>query len=106
VKEKSDRRRMDSIYCHFGNLCNCAHYDRTDKRKEGKKMKAEFKDGYWTACYGGSVLYEKSMLQRMTKADLIELIECAQHNYEVLLDERDHFQDMVLSMNKELEEGK
>ncbi len=28
------------------------------------------------------------------KADLIELIECAQHNYEVLLDERDHFQDI------------
>lgn len=40
-------------------------------------MKAEFKNGYWTACYGGSVLYEKSTLQRMTKADLIELIECA-----------------------------
>jgi hypothetical protein len=38
-------------------------------------MKAEFKDGYWTACYGGSVLYEKSTLQRMTKADLIELKE-------------------------------
>lgn len=91
---------MDSIYCHFGNLCNCAHYDRTDKRKEGKKMKAEFKGGYWTACYGGSVLYEKSTLQRMTKADLIELIECAQHNYEVLLDERDHFQDMILSIEQ------
>ena len=40
------------------------------------------------------------------KADLIELIECAQNNYEVLLDERDYFQDMVLSMDKELEEGK
>lgn len=40
------------------------------------------------------------------KADLIELIECAQHNYEVLLDERDYFHDMVLKMNKELEEGK
>lgn len=49
---------------------------------------------------------KKSTLQRMTKADLIELIECAQHNYEVLLDERDHFQDMVLSMDKELEEAK
>ena len=103
---KYDSRRMDSIYCHFGNLCNCAHYDRTDKRKEGKKMKAEFKNGHFNASYGGNVLYEKSTLQRMKKSDLIELIECAQHNYEVLLDERDHFQDMVLSMNKELEEGK
>lgn len=42
----------------------------------------------------------------MTKADLIELIECAQHNYEVLLDERDHFHDMVLKMDKELEKEK
>jgi len=40
------------------------------------------------------------------KADLIELIECAQHNYEVLLDERNYFHDMVLSMNKQLEEAK
>ena len=43
----------------------------------------------------------------MTKAKLIELIKCAQHNYEVLLDEHNYFQDMifdmVLSMNKELE---
>ena len=30
----------------------------------------------------------------------------AQHNYEVLLDERNYFQDMVLSMYKELEEAK
>ena len=37
---------------------------------------------------------------------MIELIDCAQHNYEVLLDERDHFQDMVLSMDKQLEEAK
>ena len=66
-------------------------------------MKAEFKDGYFNACYGGSTIYEKSTLQSMTKADLIELIECAQHNYEVLLDERNCFQDMVLSINKELE---
>lgn len=50
------------------------------------------------------MLYEKSTLQGMTKSDLIELIDCAQHNYEVLLDERDHFQDMVLSMYKQLEE--
>lgn len=106
MKEKSDQRRMDSIYCHFDNLRNFAHYDRTDKRKEGKKMKAEFKGGYWTACYGGSLLYEKSTLQRMKKADLIELIECAQNNYEVLLDERDYFHDMVLKMDKELEERK
>lgn len=42
----------------------------------------------------------------MTKADLIELIECAQHNYEIVLDERDYFQDMVLSMDKQLEEAK
>lgn len=67
-------------------------------------MKAEFKNRRFTACYGGSVLYEKSTLQRMKKADLIELIECAQHNYEVVLDERDHFQDMVLKMDKKLSE--
>ena len=42
----------------------------------------------------------------MTRSDLIELIECAQHNYEILLDERDYFHDMVLSMDKELEKGK
>ena len=42
----------------------------------------------------------------MTKADLIELIECAQHNYEALLDERDYFHAMVLSMDKKLEEEK
>lgn len=58
-------------------------------------MKAEFKDGHFNACYGGNTIYEKSTLQRMTKADLIELIECAQNNYEVLLDERDYFRDMV-----------
>lgn len=67
-------------------------------------MRAEFKNGYWTACYGGNTIYEKSTLQRMTKADLIELIECAQNNYEVLIDERDHFQDMVLNMDKKLSE--
>ena len=70
-------------------------------------MKAKFKDGHFNACYGGSTIYEKSTLQCMTKSDLIELIECAQHNYEVVLDERNYFQDMildmVLSMNKELE---
>ena len=69
-------------------------------------MKAEFKDGHFNACYGGNTIYEKSTLQRMTKADLIELIECAQNNYEVLLDERDYFHDMVLKMDKELEERK
>ena len=69
-------------------------------------MKAEFKDGHFNACYGGSTNYEKSTLQGMTKSDLIELIECAQHNYEILLDERNYFQDMVLSMYKELEEAK
>lgn len=69
-------------------------------------MKAEFKNGNFNACYGGSTIYEKSTLQGMTKSDLIELIECEQHNYEVLLDERNYFQDMVLSMNKELEEAK
>ncbi len=73
-------------------------------------MKAKFKDGHFNACYGGNTIYEKSTLQGMTKSDLIELIECAQHNYEVLLDERNCFQDMVLdmvlSMNKELEEAK
>lgn len=69
-------------------------------------MKAEFKNGNFNACYGGNTIYEKSTLQVMTKADLIELIECAQHNYEVLLDERNYFQDMVLSINKELEEAK
>lgn len=42
----------------------------------------------------------------MKKADLIELIECAQHNYEIVLDERDYFHDMVLSMDKQLEEAK
>ena len=70
-------------------------------------MKAEFKHGYFNACYGGNTIYEKSTLQGMTKSDLIELIECAQHNYEVVLDERNYFQDMildmVLSMNKEME---
>lgn len=69
-------------------------------------MRAKFKCGHFNACYGGNTIYERSTLQGMKKSDLIELIECAQHNYEVLLDERDHFQDMVLSMNKELEEGK
>ena len=58
-------------------------------------MKAEFKDGHFNACYGGSTIYEKSTLQGMTKSDLIELIECAQYNYEILLDERDYFRDMV-----------
>lgn len=58
-------------------------------------MKAEFKDGHFNACYGGSTIYKKSTLQGMTKSDLIELIECAQHNYEILLDERDYFRDMV-----------
>ena len=71
-------------------------------------MKAEFKNGYFNACYGGSTIYEKGTLQGMTKSELIELIECAQHNYEVVIDERNYFQDMVLdmvlSMNKELEE--
>lgn len=67
-------------------------------------MKAKFKDGHFNACYGGNTIYEKSTLQRMTKADLIELIECAQHNYEVLLDERDYFHNMVLSMDKQLSE--
>lgn len=76
--KKYDQRKMDSVYCHFGDLCSFSHYERTDKRKEVKKM----------------------------KADLIELIECAQHNYENLLDERDYFHDMVLSMYKELEEAK
>ena len=66
-------------------------------------MKAEFKDGHFNACYGGSTIYEKSTLQGMTKSDLIELIECAQHNYEILLDERDYFHNMVLSMDKQLE---
>lgn len=69
-------------------------------------MKAKFKAGHFNACYGGNTIYEKSTLQGMTKADLIELIECAQHNYEVLLDERDYFHAMVLSMAKELEEEK
>lgn len=58
-------------------------------------MKAKFKDGHFNACYGGNTIYEKSTLQGMTKSDLIELIECAQHNYEILLDERDYFRDMV-----------
>ncbi len=70
-------------------------------------MKAEFKNGHFNACYGGSTIYEKSTLQGMTKSELIELIERAQHNYEVVIDERNYFQDMVLdmvlSMNKELE---
>jgi|GEM_PF-5085520 len=69
-------------------------------------MKAKFKDGHFNACYGENTIYEKSTLQGMTKADLIELIECAQHNYEVILDERNYFHDMVLSMNKQLEEAK
>lgn len=69
-------------------------------------MKAKFKDGHFNACYGGKTIYEESTLQGMTKSDLIELIECAQHNYEVLLDERNCFQDMVLSMDKQLEEAK
>lgn len=69
-------------------------------------MKSKFKNGHFNACYGGNTLYEKSTLQRMTKANLIELIECAQRNYENLLGERDHFQEMVLSMDKKLEEGK
>lgn len=104
--KKYDQRKMDSVYCHFGDLCSFSHYERTGKRKEETKMKAEFKNGNFNACYGGNTIYEKSTLQRMTKADLIELIECAQNNYEVLLDERNYFQDMVLSMNKELEEAK
>ena len=67
-------------------------------------MKAEFKDGHFNACYGGNTIYEKSTLQGMTKADLIELIECAQNNYENLLDERNYFHAMVLSMDKQLSE--
>ena len=66
-------------------------------------MKSKFKEGHFNTCYGGNTLYEKSTLQRMTKADLIELIECAQNNYEVLLDERNYFHNMVLKMDKELE---
>ena len=66
-------------------------------------MKAKFKEGHFNTCYGGNTLYEKSTLQRMTKADLIELIECAQNNYEVLLDERNYFHNMVLKMDKELD---
>ncbi len=66
-------------------------------------MKAEFKDGHFTACYGGTTIYEKNTLQAMKKADLIELIECAQHNYEIVLDERNYFQNMVLKMDKKLE---
>ena len=69
-------------------------------------MKSEFKNGHFNVCYGGNTLYEKSTLQRMTKADLIELIECAQHNYEALLEERDYFHAMVLSMDKKPEEEK
>ena len=68
-------------------------------------MKAEFKDGHFNACYGGNTIYEKSTLQAMKKADLIELIECAQNNYEVLLYERNYFHDMVLSMDKKLKEA-
>ena len=71
-----------------------------------KKMKAKFKEGYFNACYGGNTIYEKSTLQRMPKTDLIELIECAQNNYEVLLDERNYFCNMVSKMNKELEKEK
>lgn len=41
-------------------------------------MRADFKNGHFNACYGGNTIYEKSTLQGMTKADLIELIECAQ----------------------------
>lgn len=70
----------------------------------GEKMKAKFKDGHFNACYGGNTIYEKSTLQGMTKSCLIELIECAQNNYEVLLDERDYFHNMVLSMDKQLSE--
>lgn len=66
-------------------------------------MKAEFKDGYFNACYGGNTIYEKSTLQGMTKSDLIELIECAQHNYEVLLDERNYFRDSLIEQTLELE---
>ena len=67
-------------------------------------MKAEFKDGHFNACYGGNTIYERSTLQGMTKADLIELIECAQNNYENLLDERNYFHDIVLNMDKQLSE--
>ena len=37
---------MDSIYCHFDNLRNFEHYERTDKRKEAKKMKIEKIESY------------------------------------------------------------
>lgn len=66
-------------------------------------MKAEFKDGYFNACYGGNTIYEKSTLQGMTKSDLIELIECAQNNYENLLDERNYFRDSLIEQTLELE---
>ena len=66
-------------------------------------MKAEFKNGHFNACYGGNTLYEKSTLQRMTKADLIELIECAQHNYEMLLDERNYCRNSLIEQTLELE---
>ena len=66
-------------------------------------MRAKFKNGYFNACYGGNTIYEKSTLQGMTKADLIELIECAQHNYEMLLDERNYFRNSLIEQTLELE---
>ena len=63
-------------------------------------MKAEFKNEHFNVCYGGSTIYEKNTLQGMTKSDLIELIECAQHNYEVVLDERNYFYNMALKNEK------
>ena len=71
----------------------------------GNYMKAEFKNGDFNVCYGGSTIYEKSTLQGMTKSELIELIKCAQHNYEVLLDERNYFQDMIFDLVMSLNKG-
>lgn len=68
-------------------------------------MKAEFKNGDFNVCYGGSTIYEKSTLQGMKKSELIELIKCAQHNYEVLLDERNYFQDMIFDLVMSLNKG-
>ena len=99
-------RYLTGAFC-FKNMLTCDIQQAIIKsrREEENKMKAEFKNGYFNACYGGSTIYEKSTLQSMTKSELIELIECAQHNYEVVIDERNYFYDMVLdmvlSMNKE-----
>lgn len=53
-----------------------------------------------------TALFFERFLPQIVVATLAFVGIAIQNNYEVLLDERDYFHDMVLSMDKKLEEGK